>query len=148
MASELLHATARKIESNFIKRINFLEWEDLPDDPWGRRSNINCLSAKEARLISDGRDKTANTVWDLGINITVKKGRRISRVPGFEEKKGEGLSWKTPEAMDLNFNGVYGRGWIDARWGGLLLVLYKIDDGTVVLFIPFAMLYKPRTYLR
>ncbi len=150
LASELLHATARKIESNFINENQLpSEWEDLPDDPWGSPIKYQLLSAKEARLISDGPDKTANTVWDLGINITVRKGEEDLRGTWlYEEKKRRGLVVEdtrgdgSPISMEYTAGGGLTLDGADYYWFFTQLMI-----GTVILFIPFAMLYKPRTYL-
>ena len=150
LATELLHATARKIESNFINENQLpSEWEDLPDDPWGSPIKYQLLSAKEARLISDGPDKTANTVWDLGINITVRKGEEDLRGTWlYEEKKRRGLVVEeargdgSPISMEYTAGGGLTLDGADYYW-----FFTKLMIGTVILFIPFAMLYKPRTYL-
>jgi len=150
LTTEVLGDTAGKIESYLSEKEKLpLEWTDLPDDPWGSPIKYQLVSAKEARLSSDGPDKIAKTVWDLGINITVKEAKEDLRGTWlYEEKKRRGLIEEEAEDDQSPISTKYTAG------GGLTLdgadyywFFTKLMIGTVILFIPFAMLYKPRTYL-
>jgi POT family proton-dependent oligopeptide transporter len=150
LATEVLGDTVSKIESYFSEKEKLpLEWTELPDDPWGSPIKYQLVSAKEARLSSDGPDKTAKTVWDLGINITVKEANEDLRGTWlYEAKKKKGLIEEEAEDDESPISTKYTAG------GGLTLdgadyywFFTKLMIGTVILFIPFAMLYKPRTYL-
>jgi POT family proton-dependent oligopeptide transporter len=126
-----------------------LEWKDLPEDPWGTPIKYQLLSAKEARLSSDGPDKTAKTIWDLGVNMTVKEASEDLRGTWlYEEKIRKGLINEETEDDQSSILMQYTAG------GGLTLdgadyywFFTKLMIGTVILFVPFAMLYKPRIYL-
>ncbi len=150
LITEVLGDAAGKIESYLSEKEKLpLEWTDLPDDPWGSPIKYQLVSAKEARLSSDGPDKIAKTVWDLGINITVKEAKEDLRGTWlYEEKKRRGLIEEKAEDDQSPISTKYTAG------GGLTLdgaeyywFFTKLMIGTVILFIPFAMLYKPRTYL-
>ena len=150
LITEVLGDTAGKIESYLSEKEKLpLEWTDLPDDPWGSPIKYQLVSAKEARLSSDGPDKIAKTVWDLGINITVKEAKEDLRGTWlYEERKRRGLIEEKAEDDQSPISTKYTAG------GGLTLdgaeyywFFTKLMIGTVILFIPFAMLYKPRTYL-
>ena len=150
MATEILGNTAGQIESYFSekKKLPF-EWTDLPDDPWGSPIKYQLVSAKEATLSSDGPDKTAKTVWDLGINMTVKEAEEDLRGTWlFEERKRKGLvgreAWddQSPISIEYRAGGGLTLDGADYYW-----FFTKLMIGTVILFIPFAMFYKPRTYL-
>jgi POT family proton-dependent oligopeptide transporter len=150
LATEVLGDTVSKIESYFSEKEKLpLEWTELPDDPWGSPIKYQLVSAKEARLSSDGPDKTAKTVWDLGINITVREAKEDLRGTWlYEAKKKKGLIEEEAEDDESPISTKYTAG------GGLTLdgadyywFFTKLMIGTVILFIPFAMLYKPRTYL-
>ena len=150
LATEVLGDTVSKIESYFSEKEKLpLEWTELPDDPWGSPIKYQLVSAKEARLSSDGPDKTAKTVWDLGINITVREAKEDLRGTWlYEAKKKKGLIEEETEDDQSPISTQYTAG------GGLTLdgadyywFFTKLMIGTVILFIPFAMLYKPRTYL-
>ncbi|MDC0157535.1 POT family MFS transporter [Verrucomicrobia bacterium] len=150
LITEVLGDAVGKIESYLSEKEKLpLEWTDLPDDPWGSPIKYQLVSAKEARLSSDGPDKIAKTVWDLGINITVKEAKEDLRGTWlYEEKKRRGLIEEKAEDDQSPISTKYTAG------GGLTLdgaeyywFFTKLMIGTVILFIPFAMLYKPRTYL-
>ena len=150
LATEVLGETASKIESFFSKGNQLpLEWKDLPEDPWGTPIKYQLLSAREARLSSDGPDKTAKTVWDLGVNMTVKEASEDLRGTWlYEERIRKGLINEETEDDQTSISIQYTAG------GGLTLdgadyywFFTKLMIGTVILFVPFAMLYKPRIYL-
>jgi POT family proton-dependent oligopeptide transporter len=149
LATEVLGDTVSKIESYFSEKEKLpLEWTELPDDPWGSPIKYQLVSAKEARLSSDGPDKTAKTVWDLGIKITVKEANEDLRGTWlYEAKKKKGLieeeaDDESPISTQYTAGGGLTLDGADYYW-----FFTKLMIGTVILFIPFAMLYKPRTYL-
>ena len=72
--TELLSQTATNIEEYYNRNEKLpLKWQDLPKDSWGSQLNYQLVSAKEAKLTSNGPDKTSKTEWDLGLNIAVKE---------------------------------------------------------------------------
>jgi proton-dependent oligopeptide transporter, POT family len=147
---EVLADTASKIESYVVKKDKLpLKWHELPNDPWGSPIKYQLVSATEASLSSDGPDKTAKTVWDLGIKITVREAQEDLRGTWlYEEKKRKGLIEDVAKDDQSAVSTQYTAG------GGLTLdgadyywFFTKLMIGTVILFIPFAILYKPKTYL-
>lgn len=149
LATEVLTQTAQKIETFFIERNKLpTEWPGLPMDPWGSPIKYQLVSAKEARLSSDGPDRTAKTIWDLGINLTVREEEAdLQGTWLYEEKKRKGLVEKdggdrSAIAIKYTAGGGLTLDGADYYW-----FFTKLMIGTVVLFVPFAMYYKPRTYL-
>lgn len=117
-------------------------------DQWGNPLVYDLIDSAHARISSGGPDKQRNTAWDLGVMIErassdeptsdqswlARRKRELGIVEaakpasGFTRKEFCGGQTKLEGAAYFRF----------FTW----LVL-----GTTVLFIPFAMLYRPRTYL-
>ncbi|MED6300554.1 MAG: POT family MFS transporter [Verrucomicrobiota bacterium] len=148
--TELLSQTATNIEEYYNKNKKLpLKWQDLPKDSWGSQLNYQLVSAKEAKLTSNGPDKTSKTEWDLGLNIAVKEEpKNLQGTWLYEAKKKKGMidsePKENPSLLSLEFT----------AGGGLTLdgadyywFFTNLMIGTALLFIPFALIYKPKTYL-
>jgi len=148
--TQLLSQTATNIEEYYNNNNKLpLKWQDLPTDPWGSQLNYQLISAKEAKLTSDGPDKTSKTEWDLGLNIAVKEEQKnLHGTWLYEAKKEKGMIDSAPKENSSLLSIEFTAG------GGLTLdgadyywFFTKLMIGTALLFIPFALIYKPKTYL-
>ncbi|MEC7358079.1 MAG: POT family MFS transporter [Verrucomicrobiota bacterium] len=148
--TQLLSQTATNIEEYYNNNNKLpLKWQDLPKDPWGSQLNYQLISAKEAKLTSDGPDKTSKTKWDLGLNIAVKEEQKnLQGTWLYEAKKEKGMIDSAPKENSSLLSIEFTAG------GGLTLdgadyywFFTKLMVGTAILFIPFALIYKPKTYL-
>jgi proton-dependent oligopeptide transporter, POT family len=148
--TQLLSQTATNIEEYYYNNNKLpLKWQDLPKDPWGSQLNYQLISAKEAKLTSDGPDKTSKTEWDLGLNIAVKEEpKNLQGTWLYEAKKKKGMIDSAPKENSSLLSIEFTAG------GGLTLdgadyywFFTKLMIGTALLFIPFALIYKPKTYL-
>ncbi len=148
--TQLLSQTATNIEEYYNNNNKLpLKWQDLPTDPWGSQLNYQLISAKEAKLTSDGPDKTSKTEWDLGLNIAVKEEQKnLQGTWLYEAKKEKGMIDSAPKENSSLLSIEFTAG------GGLTLdgadyywFFTKLMIGTALLFIPFALIYKPKTYL-
>ncbi|MBK1830392.1 POT family MFS transporter [Verrucomicrobiaceae bacterium R5-34] len=121
-------------------------------DPWGNPLRYTQISSNKARLSSDGPDKTAKTQWDLGIMIQVDKAT----------EKEEG-TWLQKEKRKLNMieestanNAVsdpvkvsyYAGGQTSLEGADYFWFFTKLMLVTAILFIPFSILYQPKSYLQ
>ena len=148
--TSLLSLNATKIEEYYKENGKLpLKWQKLSNDPWGSILNYQLVSAKEAKLTSNGPDKNSKTRWDLGLNITVKEEpKNLQGTWLYEAKKKKGMTDSKPEENSSMLSLEYTAG------GGLTLdgadyywFFTKLMIGTALLFIPFALIYKPKTYL-
>ncbi|MGD7652930.1 MAG: POT family MFS transporter [Verrucomicrobiales bacterium] len=131
------------------------------DDPWGRPIRYEILNSTQVRLTSDGPDGEPGTKWDVGMVI--------ERQP--EEKKVES-SWsdvfhpsepwleKRKHELGVEVGGAEGavQGEYDrtmfsggqTRLSGAAYFRFFtwLMLGTAVCFVPYALVYRPKTYLQ
>ncbi len=152
-ASEALASAADRLQSAYLANENTLPvtFDDLPEDPWGNPLRYRLVSATEARLSSDGPDREYKTKWDLGLSVKVQKpDEDLEGTWLYEAKKSKGLLEPEVDGRDrapLTFTYTAGGGVTleGAAYFWFFTVFMVI---TAVLFIPFAIFYRPRTYLQ
>lgn len=151
-ASDTLKTLAGRIETEYKTNGKLpLELADLPNDPWGNRFVYRLKSSTEAEIESFGPDGKAQTEWDLGVKLTVRSASEF--VEGtwlHEEKKKLGLI-EQDEGSDIEerpLSVAYTAGGGETLEGAAYFWFFtKLMIISAVLFIPFALLYRPRTYL-
>ena len=120
-------------------------------DPWGSPLRYTLLSSSSARISSDGPDQTSKTRWDLGVILTVRKA--TTETPGtwlYREKKRLGmLDEPTDEnsASPLSTH-YYAGGQTKLEGAAYFWFFTKLMLVTAIVFVPFALLYRPKTYLQ
>jgi POT family proton-dependent oligopeptide transporter len=133
------------------------------EDPWGQPLRYQILNSLRARLVSDGPDRTAGTEWDIGITIDLKEpeeenGRSWTdsfhpEKPWLERRKLE-LGIKTgPDETDaasgIQFTRTAFSGGQTRLHGAAYFQFFTwLMLGTAVAFVPYALLYRPKTYLQ
>ncbi|MGB0610114.1 MAG: POT family MFS transporter [Verrucomicrobiales bacterium] len=147
---KLLTDEANKIEAYYNKNQKLpTAWKNEPLDPWGTPIIFQLTSATEATIRSQGHDKTLNTKWDYKIEINVKKDEKdLDGTWLYEEKKRRGII-ETSSSEDksvLSYSISTGGG--DTLKGADYYWFFtKLMLATALIFIPFALLYRPKTYL-
>lgn len=147
---KLLKDEADKIEAYYNKNQKLpTAWKNEPLDPWGTPIIFQLTSATEATIRSQGHDKTLNTKWDYKIEINVKKDEKdLDGTWLYEEKKRRGII-ETSSSEDksvLSYSISTGGG--DTLKGADYYWFFtKLMLATALIFIPFALLYRPKTYL-
>jgi POT family proton-dependent oligopeptide transporter len=133
----------------------------LGDDPWGNPIRYERLNYRTARLISNGPDQQANTHWDMGYVLTVDEptGAQtrswVDRIrpenPWLERRKQElGINDKTAGPnleTPLHVKAFVG-GQTKLQGAAYFHFFTWLMLGTAVAFIPYALLYRPKTYLQ
>ena len=150
--SDLLAQVVKQVENTYIENQALpahLPDVDLPVDSWGSSITYQLISAKEARVSSLGPDREPKTKWDLGIVLKVKDDEEaLSDTWLYKAKKEKGMldedasADKSPLSLKYTAGGGETLEGADYYWFFTRLMLL-----TAVIFVPFAMLYKPRTYL-
>ena len=150
--SGLLSDVCLRIEHSFLKEGKLpSQLPNLPSDQWGTPLRYKLLSSKEARVSSNGPDKMEKTEWDLSVIIQIRPPE--DEVEGtwlYEAKKAKGLimdqpaSEKTNKALELTYTAGGGETLEGANY---FWFFTKLMIGTALVYIPFAILYKPRDYL-
>lgn len=125
-----------------------LEFAELPVDPWGNQIRYKFAHAGEVRIISDGPDGKANTRWDLGITLSTKDPREEKGTWLYKQKLKKGLiDEEVDPEQPLDFTYTAGGG-VKLEGAAYFWFFTKLMAITAILFVPFAILYKPRTYLQ
>ena len=147
---KLLTDEADKIEAYYNKNQKLpTAWKNEPLDPWGTPIIFQLTSATEATIRSQGHDKTLNTKWDYKIEINVRKDEKdLEDTWLYEEKKKRGIIEDSPSDDDapLSYDITTGGG--DTLQGAAYYWFFtKLMIITAIIFIPFAIVYRTKTYL-
>ena len=147
---KLLTDEADKIEAYYNKNQKLpTAWKNEPLDPWGTPIIFQLTSATEATIRSQGHDKTLNTKWDYKIEINVKKDEKdLDGTWLYEEKKRRGIiETSTSEDKSVLSYSISTGGGDTLKGADYYWFFTKLMLATALIFIPFALLYRPKTYL-
>ncbi|BDS05975.1 MFS transporter [Oceaniferula spumae] len=117
-------------------------------DPWGNPLRYTQISSKSARLSSDGPDQKPKTEWDLGIIIKVNDTSKVDENTWLQKQKRiqNIIDDKEPsEPVKVSY---YAGGQTSLEGSAYFWFFTKLMLITAVLFVPFAILYKPKSYLQ
>ncbi len=130
-------------------------------DPWGAPIRYNILNSSRVRLISDGPDRKAGTRWDIGMTIDLPEKPKAKSAswsdrfhpaePWLERRKRElGIQTaKEAEAAPAPFTrSAFCGGQTRMQGAAYFRFFTWLMLGTAIAFIPYAMLYRPKTYLQ
>lgn len=131
-------------------------------DPWGSPILYQILNSTKARLMSDGPDRKAGTMWDTGMIIDLPQPKAETK-PSWTDKLHPEKPWLERRKAELGIE-AEGSGSSDedsgfprasfsggqTRMQGAAYFWFFtwLMLGTAVAFIPYALLYKPKTYLQ
>jgi len=134
---------------------------NLGNDPWGNPIRYERLNYRTARLISNGPDGQPNTHWDIGYVLTVDEPSRpqtrswVDRlrpeIPWLERrKKALGIRDKSasPSLEDPLHIKAFVGGQTKLKGAAYFHFFTWLMLGTAIAFIPYALLYRPKTYLQ
>ena len=120
-------------------------------DPWGNPLRYTLLSSSSARISSNGPDKTSKTKWDLGTTITVKKATKEAEGSWLYKRKKE-LGLVDTHSRDHQHEPLkatyYAGGQTKLEGSAYFWFFTKLMLATAIIFIPFSILYKPKSYLQ
>jgi POT family proton-dependent oligopeptide transporter len=133
----------------------------LGNDPWGNPLRYEILDGDQFRLSSAGPDRTPGTRWDIGLLVKLERpssGRQASWFDRFHpaepwlEKRRLELGVKstdTSTATEITFDrSPFSGGQTKLEGAAYYRFFMWLMLGTFLIFVPFSMLYKPRTYLQ
>ena len=130
-------------------------------DPWGGPLVYQILNSKRARLTSAGPDGRRGTMWDIGMQLelppqaaatrTSRSGRLQPAETWLERHKRKlGIREQRPE--DGGASGISRRAFCGGQTrlhGAAYFRFFTwLMLGTALAFVPYALLYRPRTYLQ
>ncbi|MGB1129188.1 MAG: POT family MFS transporter [Haloferula sp.] len=158
-----LEAPAEKLEKQVLARINsrpdnepivpsLEQIGELGNDPWGTPFEYRIISAKTIQLRSAGPDKVPGTMWDHVAEISINppssppaESWMDALRPPTPWLESHGGQVKETAVTSISYSVGGGTRLQGAEYFWFFTKLMAI---TAVLFIPFAMIYKTRTYLQ
>jgi POT family proton-dependent oligopeptide transporter len=130
-------------------------------DPWGAPIRYQILNSSRARLISDGPDRKPNTRWDIGMMLDLPAPAvpvKTSWADKFhpqetwlERRKRElGIQTTAAEASDVPSltRSPFAGGQTRLHGAAYFNFFTWLMLGTAIAFIPYALLYRPKTWLQ
>ncbi len=121
-------------------------------DPWGKPLHYTLLSAHKARITSNGPDQTPHTQWDLGIILTLpSKSLEDKDSWLYREKLRLGLIHESPttaHSPSTLKTSYYAGGQNKLEGAAYFWFFTKLMLATAILFIPFSLFYREKTYLQ
>jgi len=163
-AENALKVPAERLEVLVLQRMGQLkdgetlapnqeEVGDLGQDPWGNEIDYRIVSGKKLQIRSAGPDKTPGTQWDQVAELTInppsappkKSWLDALRPPTPWLERHGGNNEEDSETTSISYR--VGGG---TRLEGAAYFWFftKLMAATAILFIPFALVYRPRTYLQ
>jgi len=130
-------------------------------DPWGSPPHYQILNSSRARLISAGPDRTAGTRWDIGLMLDLPPAS-ASGEPSWTDRFHPSVPWLERHQRELGIPvdataKTDGAGFTRTAFSGGQTRLHGaayfrfftwLMLGTAVAFVPYALFYRPKTYLQ
>lgn len=146
-ASGIIEAAARK---NSDKLPPVTEISGLGSDPWGNAIRYQIVDSTSYRIISDGPDKKPGTQWDQGLTVSIEKPAPApTKQTWLARRKAElGIAEAKPVTETTYSPKAFSGGQTKLEGAAYFKFFTWIMLGTTLLFIPFAIAYRPKTYLQ
>jgi len=130
-------------------------------DPWGSPLSYQILNANQARLISAGPDRKPGTKWDIGLIIDRPEATPAA-VPSWSDKFHPAQPWLARRKAQLGSPGpatdqtdaagftrtAFSGGQSRLQGAPYFRFFSWLMLATAVAFVPYALLYRPKTYLQ
>ena len=122
-------------------------------DPWGNPLRYTLLSSRSARISSDGPDKTHKTKWDLGVILSASTNNAIEEGTWLHKEKQrlgmlEHYQLASTQRTQLLQTDYYAGGQTKLEGAAYFWFFTKLMLVTAIVFVPFSLCYKPKTYLQ
>jgi proton-dependent oligopeptide transporter, POT family len=146
-----------KEQENRLPAVESIRAGQLGKDLWGNEIEYSITSQNACRLISAGPDGKKGTAWDMGLTITIrmpegeKKASWMDRFRPQESwlerrmrEKGVSVNGDTSVSYEVEyFSGGQSKleGQSYFRFFTILMLVFAL------LYVPFAMVYRPKSYL-
>ena len=132
---------------------------DLGKDPWGHSIRYEIVDATSFRLISDGPEGKPMTQWNQGLLVTIAKPAppkekswldSIQPAKTWLEQRKEalGIAQAKPVTDTVYEPAAFSGGQTKLEGASYFRFFTWLMLGTTILYIPFALVYRPKTYLQ
>jgi proton-dependent oligopeptide transporter, POT family len=159
--------------AGIIERLTLANGRALPDeptanaaladlrDPWGAAPRYQILNSARARLISNGPDRIPGTRWDVGLILDLSPPP-ASKQPSWSDALHPQESWLARRKRELGIHedtkpetgpviferSAFSGGQTRLEGASYFRFFTWLMLGTAAAFVPYALLYRPRTYLQ
>lgn len=129
-------------------------------DPWGKPIRYLVLNATTARLWSPGADGEWNTEWDQGIILKKSEPEPESK-SSWMDKLRPAETWLSLRKKELRMKPgaggeegevfsqtIFSGGQVRLQGADYFWFFSALMGATALIFIPFAMIYRPKSYLQ
>ncbi len=159
-AVEMVTKVARASGDRFPPETEGSELVGGVDDFWGNPLIYRILNANTVRISSAGGDEKENTKWDVGIlleKIVPEAERKASWVDGLRPDRTWLENRKASLGMAQAGSGedqivykqtTFSGGQVRLQGASYFWFFTSLMGVTAILFVPFAMVYRPRAYLQ
>ena len=133
--------------------------EGFGRDPWENPIRYEIIDATSFKLVSDGPDRTPGTRWDQGLVVTISKPEPEKKA-SWSDRLHPGETWLTRRKAELGIaeaetvagttysSRAFSGGQTKLQGASYFRFFTWLMLGTAVLFVPFAIVYRPKTYLQ
>lgn len=130
-------------------------------DPWGSPIRYQILNSSRARLISNGPDRKPGTRWDIGMMLELPEPEEPSK-PSWTDKLHPRETWLERRKRELGIKAgasektdtpvltrsAFSGGQTRLQGAAYFHFFTWLMLGTAVAFVPYALLYRPKTWLQ
>ena len=133
----------------------------LGNDPWGNPIRYERLNDRTARLISNGPDRKPNTRWDMGYIVTLAEPERVAQASWADrllpsetwlERRKKELGMSEPAQAAGGDQPVESKAFVGGQTKLHGTAYFRFFTwlmlGTAVCFVPYALVYRPKTWLQ
>lgn len=148
-AADLIIAQAKSDDNVFPKKDVGNELIGDLKDYWGRPFRYLTMSSTAVKIWSAGGDGEWNTKWDVGVVIEMDEPETEKKDSWLAKRRKEiGLDQDTPDGDGIFSKTVFSGGQVRLQGAAYFWFFSALMGGTALLFIPFAMIYRPKSYLQ
>jgi len=132
----------------------------LGHDPWGNPIRYERLNYRTVRLISNGPDRQPNTRWDMGYLVTLNEPEPVDS-PSWTDRLHPSKPWLERRKQELGIASnaaqtsgssvsikAFAGGHTKLHGASYFNFFTWLMLSTAVAFIPYALLYRPKTWLQ
>jgi proton-dependent oligopeptide transporter, POT family len=146
-AAAVIEAAARK-NNDTLPEADKLG-TDLGQDVFGNSIRYEIIDSTHFRLISDGAARKPGSKWNIGLTVTVQKPEPPGSGQSWLEKRkaAMGISTTNTSAVTRYSASAFCGGQTKLEGAAYFRFFTWLMLGAAVLYVPFALAYRPRTYL-
>ena len=133
--------------------------QGLGSDPWGNPIRYEIVDSSSFRILSDGPDRKPGTEWDQGLTVSISKPAPPKQ-PSWIDQIHPAEPWLARRKAELGMKEAvaviettytaepFSGGQVKLQGASYFRFFTWLMLGTAVIFVPFALAYRPKTYLQ